>query len=315
MRLGPQTRPGNGHPDSRACPARTGAARRRRTVRRWPWRGTGRPGPGPGQDAYRGSVNNRCCFSENKLSTGVSSSVTRCSTPGRTSRGGVASGGGKRGNGHDSSPEKGKHRDRPSDLGVGLEITLRHSTKKSNESRLPGPEKSGPSPAAEVLGMILRNSLFLDPPKLGMPNNQDSWWSRPCGGTRGAGHRAAAVHLHRHLVGDDVHRPHVPLWYSSNMIAAAMAGGMLYWTMICFPVGVAGYVNTFVAQYFGAERPERIGAATWQGMWIGVYATPLVPGGDSAGAVRLPLGGTRSAGRSLRNRLLSGPAVSARRPP
>jgi MATE family multidrug resistance protein len=65
------------------------------------------------------------------------------------------------------------------------------------------------------------------------------------------------------------------LWYAPDMMAATLPAGMLFWTMICFPVGLAGYVNTFVAQYYGAQRPERIGAATWQGMRLGLYGTPL----------------------------------------
>lgn len=111
-----------------------------------------------------------------------------------------------------------------------------------------------------------------------MPNKRDSWWSRPCGAREvlaialplfiSTGTWSVMMFVDRMFL----------LWYSTNTIAAAMAGGMLYWTMICFPVGVAGYVNTFVAQYFGAERPERIGAATWQGLWIGVYVTPLFLG-------------------------------------
>ena len=111
-----------------------------------------------------------------------------------------------------------------------------------------------------------------------MLNNRDSWWTRPCGGREvlavalplfiSTGTWSLMMFVDRMFL----------LWYSSNALAAALAGGMLYWTMICFPVGVAGYVNTFVAQYFGAERPERIGAATWQGMWLGVYAVPFFMG-------------------------------------
>lgn len=108
-----------------------------------------------------------------------------------------------------------------------------------------------------------------------MSLNSNSWWSRPCGGREvlaialplfiSTGTWSVMMFIDRMFL----------LWYSSDTLAAALAGGMLYWTMICFPVGVAGYVNTFVAQYFGAERPERIGAATWQGVWIGVCAAPL----------------------------------------
>jgi len=65
------------------------------------------------------------------------------------------------------------------------------------------------------------------------------------------------------------------MWYSADMMAATMPAGMMYWSLICFPLGVASYVNTFVAQYFGAKRPDRIGAATWQGLRIGLYGTPL----------------------------------------
>ncbi len=64
-------------------------------------------------------------------------------------------------------------------------------------------------------------------------------------------------------------------WYSDVAMSAAMPAGTWYWTAICFPLGIAGYVNTFVAQYFGANRPERIGQVTWQGIWIGVFTTPL----------------------------------------
>lgn len=66
------------------------------------------------------------------------------------------------------------------------------------------------------------------------------------------------------------------LWYSTDAMAAALPAGMLYWTVLCLPLGVAAYVNTFVAQYHGAGRPERIGVAVWQGVWLGVLAAPLI---------------------------------------
>jgi len=58
-------------------------------------------------------------------------------------------------------------------------------------------------------------------------------------------------------------------------MAAALPAGMLYFTLTCFPLGVASYVNTFVAQYHGAGRPERIGAIVWQGVWIGLVSAPF----------------------------------------
>jgi multidrug resistance protein, MATE family len=104
---------------------------------------------------------------------------------------------------------------------------------------------------------------------------QTSWWSRPCGGR-------------------DVLRMAVPLivstgawtvmnftdrmfllWHSETSMAAALPAGMLHFALVCFPLGVASYVNTFVAQYHGAGRPRRIGPAVWQGIRFGLYCFPL----------------------------------------
>jgi MATE family multidrug resistance protein len=65
------------------------------------------------------------------------------------------------------------------------------------------------------------------------------------------------------------------LKHSMAEMAAVLPAGMLHFTLICFPLGIAMYVNTFVAQYHGANRPERIGPAVWQGIWIGVACVPI----------------------------------------
>lgn len=64
------------------------------------------------------------------------------------------------------------------------------------------------------------------------------------------------------------------LWYSPDAVAAALPSGIFAFTVICFPLGVASYVSTFVAQYYGAGRTHRIGPVTWQGIWIGFAAVP-----------------------------------------
>ena len=43
-------------------------------------------------------------------------------------------------------------------------------------------------------------------------------------------------------------------WYSPETIAAAMPAGMLNFTIISIFMGTAGYVSTFVAQYYGAKQ-------------------------------------------------------------
>jgi multidrug resistance protein, MATE family len=102
-----------------------------------------------------------------------------------------------------------------------------------------------------------------------------NWWSRPCGGR-------------------DVLRMAIPLivstaawtvmnftdrmfllWHSEESMAAALPAGMVHFAMVCFPLGIASYVNTFVAQYHGAGHPHRIGPAVWQGIRVGLYCFPL----------------------------------------
>ena len=60
-------------------------------------------------------------------------------------------------------------------------------------------------------------------------------------------------------------------WYSPETIAAAMPAGMLNFSIISIFMGTAGYVNTFVAQYYGAKRYHRIGPSLWQGVYISLF--------------------------------------------
>ena len=64
-------------------------------------------------------------------------------------------------------------------------------------------------------------------------------------------------------------------WHSTEAIAAAMPAGMLYFSILCLPLGLAGYVNTFVAQYYGASRREKIGSVVWQGVMLVSLAIPF----------------------------------------
>ena len=70
-------------------------------------------------------------------------------------------------------------------------------------------------------------------------------------------------------------------WYSPEAIAAAMPAGMLNFTIMSLFLGTAGYVSTFVAQYHGSGRDERIGPVLWQGMYLaiigGIVHLVLVP--------------------------------------
>jgi MATE family multidrug resistance protein len=65
-------------------------------------------------------------------------------------------------------------------------------------------------------------------------------------------------------------------WYSPETIAAAMPAGMLNFSMVSIFMGTAGYVSTFVAQYYGARRFDRIGPALWQGVYMSLIGGLLI---------------------------------------
>jgi MATE family multidrug resistance protein len=65
-------------------------------------------------------------------------------------------------------------------------------------------------------------------------------------------------------------------WYSPEAIAAALPAGLINFSLMSIFIGTAAYVNTFVAQYYGAKRYERIGPAVWQGLYFALIAGLLV---------------------------------------
>jgi MATE family multidrug resistance protein len=101
------------------------------------------------------------------------------------------------------------------------------------------------------------------------------WWTRP------AGARAVLVLALPLIVStaswtvmNFVDRMFL-LWHSTAAMSATMPAGMLHFAVLCFPLGMASYVNTFVAQYCGAGRPDRIGLAVWHGVWLALLFAPL----------------------------------------
>lgn len=59
-------------------------------------------------------------------------------------------------------------------------------------------------------------------------------------------------------------------WYSQDALAAVLPASMWNWTLLSLFVGTAQYVNTFVSQYEGAQRPDRVAAAIWQGVYFAI---------------------------------------------
>ena len=67
-------------------------------------------------------------------------------------------------------------------------------------------------------------------------------------------------------------------WFSSEALAAALPAGLLSFAFGSFFLGTAGYVNTFVAQFYGAKRYGEVGAAVWQGVHFSIVAGLLMLG-------------------------------------
>lgn len=61
--------------------------------------------------------------------------------------------------------------------------------------------------------------------------------------------------------------------YSLDALAAATPAGISSFLFVSFFLGVAGYVNVFIAQYSGAGDKAGVGAALWQGIYFAIFGT------------------------------------------
>ena len=89
------------------------------------------------------------------------------------------------------------------------------------------------------------------------------------------------------------------MWHSREAMTAALPAGMVSFLVVCFPLGLASYANTFVAQYFGAGRRERIGPVVWQGAIIALIFAPLVMATYPLAPLLFQSGGLSSEVRQL----------------
>lgn len=78
-------------------------------------------------------------------------------------------------------------------------------------------------------------------------------------------------------------------WYSPDAMAASLPATLMHWNIMSLALGTALYVNTFVAQYDGAGKPDRVASSVWQGVWFTLMASvamvALIPLGDRLFAV------------------------------
>lgn len=65
-------------------------------------------------------------------------------------------------------------------------------------------------------------------------------------------------------------------WHSQDALAAVLPASMWNWTLLSIFIGTAQYVNTFVSQYEGAQRPDRVASAIWQGAYFAIFGGVLL---------------------------------------
>ena len=65
-------------------------------------------------------------------------------------------------------------------------------------------------------------------------------------------------------------------WYSAEAVAGAVTGLFTTLAVVALFSGTGEYLTTFIAQYLGAGRPERIGPALWQGVYFSMVAGVII---------------------------------------
>jgi MATE family multidrug resistance protein len=65
------------------------------------------------------------------------------------------------------------------------------------------------------------------------------------------------------------------VWHSPDSLAASLPAGMVSYALISIFITTAGYVSTFVAQYHGAGKDERVGGVMWQSLPVAIVAAIL----------------------------------------
>ncbi len=103
-----------------------------------------------------------------------------------------------------------------------------------------------------------------------------SWWSRPSGGRE-------VLLLSIPLVISSLSWTVMTFidrmmlnWVSETAMNAAFSAGVVWFAFVCLPMGVCAYAGTFVSQYFGDKQYGNIGPSVGQGVWVAVFATPIL---------------------------------------
>jgi MATE family multidrug resistance protein len=80
-------------------------------------------------------------------------------------------------------------------------------------------------------------------------------------------------------------------WYGEAEFRASLPAGILFFTLVCGFMALAGFANTFVAQFWGAGNKEGCARATAQGILFALLSFPIIMALTPLGLWMLRFGG------------------------
>src|SRR5688572_27209388 len=99
-------------------------------------------------------------------------------------------------------------------------------------------------------------------------NTDATWWGRPSGGREVLRVAAPLVVSALSWTVMTFADRMLLYWVSGEAMDASFTASIAWFAILALPLGICSYTNTFVAQYDGAGRQERIGLVMWQAIWI-----------------------------------------------
>ncbi|OYP37085.1 MATE family efflux transporter [Rhodopirellula sp. MGV] len=63
-------------------------------------------------------------------------------------------------------------------------------------------------------------------------------------------------------------------FFDGVSMSASMAGGNLFWVLVCVPVGAASMTGAVIGQLIGNNEEHKIGRLLWQSLWMALITSP-----------------------------------------
>ncbi|WP_235908615.1 MATE family efflux transporter [Roseiconus nitratireducens] len=63
--------------------------------------------------------------------------------------------------------------------------------------------------------------------------------------------------------------------YDGTSMSASMAGGNLFWVIVCVPIGTASMTGATIGQLIGNGEPHKVGRLLWQSVWLSLMTIPF----------------------------------------